>query len=43
VDTTGFADTSSLRIMSATHPDFVTAVREALPYMRFEPARSGTM
>jgi protein TonB len=43
VDTTGFADTSSLRIMSATHPDFVTAVREALPYMRFEPARIGTM
>lgn len=43
VDTTGFADTSSLTIMSATHPDFVAAVREALPYMRFEPARIGTM
>ncbi len=43
VDTTGFADTSSLKIMSATHPDFITAVREALPYMRFEPARIGTM
>lgn len=43
VDTTGFADTTSLRIMTATNPDFVTAVREALPYMRFEPARIGTM
>lgn len=43
VDTTGFADTSSLKVMSATHPDFVTAVREALPYMRFEPARIGTL
>lgn len=43
VDTTGFADTSSLKIMTATHQDFVTAVREALPYMRFEPARIGTM
>ena len=43
VDTTGFADTSSLKIMSATNPEFVTAVREALPYMRFEPARIGTM
>ena len=43
VDTTGFADTSSLKVMSATHPDFVTSVREALPYMRFEPARIGAM
>lgn len=42
VDTTGFADTSSLKIMAATHPDFVAAVRNALPYMRFEPARIGT-
>lgn len=42
VDTTGFADTSSLKIMTATHPDFVAAVRDALPYMRFEPARIGT-
>lgn len=43
VDTTGFADTSSLKIISATHQDFVAAVREALPYMRFEPARIGAM
>lgn len=43
VDTTGFADTSSLRVITATHQDFVTSVREALPYMRFEPARIGTM
>lgn len=43
VDTTGFADTSSLRVITATHQDFVTSVREALPYMRFEPARIGAM
>lgn len=42
VDTSGFADTTSLRILKATHPDFTTAVREALPYMRFSPARLGT-
>lgn len=43
VDTTGFADTTSLKIMSATNPEFVAAVREALPYMRFEPARIGAL
>lgn len=43
VDTTGFADTSSFIVVSATHPDFVTAVKEALPYMRFQPAKIGGM
>ena len=41
VDTTGFADTSSLRIMRATHQDFADAVRAALPFMRFFPAKVG--
>jgi len=41
VDTTGFADTTSLVIIRATHPEFVTSVREALPYMRFQPAKIG--
>lgn len=41
VDTTGLADVASLRILSATHPDFADAVRAALPRMRFTPARIG--
>lgn len=43
VDTTGFADTSSFRVIKSTHPDFVVAVREALPYMRFRPAKIGPL
>jgi protein TonB len=43
VDTTGFADTSSFTVLKATHPGFVAAVREALPYMRFQPAKIGPM
>jgi hypothetical protein len=42
VDTTGFADTTSFVVLQATNPAFTTAVREVLPYMRFEPARIGT-
>jgi protein TonB len=42
VDTTGFADTSSFRVVKATDPGFINAVREALPYMRFHPAKIGT-
>jgi protein TonB len=41
VDTTGFADTSSFRAIKATNPEFVTAVKDALPYMRFRPAKIG--
>jgi TonB family protein len=41
VDTTGFADSASLRILAATHPDFADAVRAALPRMHFTPARIG--
>lgn len=42
VDTTGFADTSSFHVITATNPEFVDAVRQALPYMRFHPAKIGT-
>ena len=42
VDTTGFADTTSLKIMSTTHEQFAAAVRAALPYMRFSPAKVGS-
>ena len=43
VDTTGFADTNSFQVMKATNPEFITAVREALPYMRFTPAKIGNL
>jgi TonB family protein len=38
VDTTGLADTTSCRVISATHPEFAQSVRDALPGMRFSPA-----
>ena len=38
VDTTGYVDTTSFRIISTTHPEFAESVREALPRMRFHPA-----
>jgi protein TonB len=43
VDTTGFADTSSIHVMKSTNPEFIAAVREALPYMRFTPAKIGSV
>jgi protein TonB len=43
VDTTGFADTTSFIVMEATHKEFVQAVKDALPYMRFSPAKIGPM
>ena len=42
VDTTGFADTTSFEVLKATNPGFITAVKEALPYMRFTPAKIGS-
>jgi TonB family protein len=42
VDTSGFADTTSLKVLRSTHADFTAAVRAALPYMRFYPAKVGT-
>lgn len=38
VDTTGMPDTTSFRVISATHPEFAQSVRDALPGMRFRPA-----
>jgi protein TonB len=43
VDTTGFADTVSFEVLKSTNPEFVMAVRDALPYMRFRPAKIGTL
>ena len=43
VDTTGFADTASFTVIKATNPGFIDAVREALPYMRFKPAKIGPL
>ena len=41
VDTTGFADTSSFVVVRSSDSGFVRAVRDALPYMRFSPAKLG--
>jgi TonB family protein len=43
VDTTGFADTASFEVIRSTHPGFIAAVKEALPYMRFSPAKIGSL
>lgn len=42
VDSTGLANPKTLQILNATRPEFVAAVREALPGMRFSPARIGS-
>lgn len=42
VDTTGFADTLSLRIIRTSNVEFSNAVRAALPFMRFFPAKVGS-
>ena len=42
VDTTGFADTTSFEVLTSTNEGFVRAVRDALPYMRFMPAKIGS-
>ena len=41
VDTTGFADTTTFEVLKATHKEFIAAVKDALPYMRFQPAKIG--
>ncbi len=43
VDTTGFADTASFIVLFSTHRDFIVSVKEALPYMRFHPAKIGSL
>lgn len=42
VDTTGFADPSSLEVLESSHPEFLASVRDVLPYMRFSPAKIGS-
>lgn len=42
VDTSGLADSTSLEIVRATNVAFANAVRAALPYMRFFPAKVGS-
>ena len=41
VDTLGRADMKTFYVLRATHPDFVTAVRDAVPHFRFSPASIG--
>jgi TonB family protein len=41
VDTTGSADSTSLRVVHSSHPAFEQSLREALPHMRFVPAELG--
>jgi hypothetical protein len=42
VDTTGWADMRTFVALQSTHPEFAASVREALPMMRFAPARLGS-
>lgn len=42
VDSTGLIDMASVKVIAATHGEFVQAVREAMPRMRFRPALRGT-
>lgn len=42
VDTLGYADTTSLRVLIAPDSAFVRSIRAALPSMRFSPARIGS-
>jgi hypothetical protein len=41
VDSTGKIDLGTVQTLEATNPGFVTAVREAMPGMRFRPAKMG--
>ena len=41
VQPNGYADTTTFRIIESTHDDFAQAVRDALPLMRFSPAKIG--
>ena len=43
VDTTGLADTTTFNVMEATNPEFIAAVRNVLPLMRFQPAKIGSL
>jgi len=41
VDTTGNADSTSLKVIHSSHPAFEQSLRTALPHMRFVPAELG--
>ena len=41
VDTTGYADTNSIEVISSSNPLFLQSVRDVLPQMRFSPAKIG--
>src|SRR5262249_49985488 len=41
VDTTGSADSTSLKVIHSSHPAFEQSLRAALPHMRFVPAELG--
>ena len=41
VDSTGKIDLGTVQALEATSPEFVTAVRDAMPGMRFRPAKMG--
>lgn len=41
VDSTGFVDLATVRLVESTAPEFERAVREALPKMKFRPAHVG--
>ena len=43
VDTTGRADPGSFVVVVSSHPEFGQSVRDALPGMRFSPARIGAL
>jgi TonB family protein len=38
VDTLGLVESSSITVISSTHPQFERAVRNVLPHLRFDPA-----
>jgi TonB family protein len=42
VDTSGHADAASFAVIVSSHPGFTQSVREALPGMKFSPARIGS-
>ena len=37
----GYVDTLSVRVIQSTHAEFTRAVMDALPFMRFKPAKIG--
>lgn len=41
IDSTGLVDLSTIKVVDATHQEFVKAVRDAMPRMRYRPAIRG--